>query len=81
MCQSESSGYAPFSLTMIHTLSMLFREEVIAQGLRICCGVKVTELQRIMGKQMGVTGGPSAPIRVIWLRPFLSRDDRLVMSR
>ncbi|EYB90543.1 hypothetical protein Y032_0219g2487 [Ancylostoma ceylanicum] len=25
-------------------------------------------------KQVGVTGGPSAPVRVAWLRSFLSHD-------
>ncbi|EYC38063.1 hypothetical protein Y032_0745g2002 [Ancylostoma ceylanicum] len=25
-------------------------------------------------KQIGVVGGPSAPIRVIWLRPFFPHD-------
>ncbi|EYB91351.1 hypothetical protein Y032_0207g2043 [Ancylostoma ceylanicum] len=29
---------------------------------------------------MGVTGGPSAPIRVAWLHPFFPHDDTHPMS-
>ncbi|EYB98380.1 hypothetical protein Y032_0131g1591 [Ancylostoma ceylanicum] len=35
----------------------------------------IMRLTRFESKQLGVAGGPSAPIRVAWIRPFLHHDD------